>query len=287
MKTVTLNDHLDCLKELADVKSFIVSNKAAKFPKQVKKELLGNRWFDIYTPILKGKEWLYSYMKQYQPKTAKILLEAGDLYFSVAFSDCGGYLSSLIQEVNGMLINIQRRRLGVHPWDEWYIHGKDELWERTASLPVEIEKAYYYNFSGFGIPCERFIDTGRFLLESFGSGFQAIDDYLWSLRMKKKYLSFFEELIPDLTPGRWCNNFCFYPFIAFLDTRETVYKKKWDVLFVKLHIQDGKIYYIRDSDIENIRILDNPVEALDWYCEHVLLRREGRFDFLPYSSPLR
>jgi len=72
----------------------------------------------------------------------------------------------------------------------------------------------------------------------------------------------------------------------FLDSRPTLRGKEGDVLFVKNHIQDGVIYHIKDADIENMRILSEPAEAIDRYCEHVLLEKPGRFDFLPYTSEM-
>jgi hypothetical protein len=64
--------------------------------------------------------------------------------------------------------------------------------------------------------------------------------------------------------------------------------KEGDVFFVKNAngIQDGVIYHIKDADIENMRILSEPTEAIDLYCEHILLEKEGRFDFLPYTGPM-
>ena len=63
-------------------------------------------------------------------------------------------------------------------------------------------------------------------------------------------------------------------------------KTDGDHLFVKTHDQDGLVYYIRDADVANMMILTDPAEAIDLYCEHVLLRKEGRFDFRPWAVPL-
>ena len=57
-------------------------------------------------------------------------------------------------------------------------------------------------------------------------------------------------------------------------------------VFVKNIMHDGVIYHIRNADIDNMRILSEPAEAIDRYCEHMLLKREGHFDFLPYTSPM-
>jgi len=35
-----------------------------------------------------------------------------------------------------------------------------------------------------------------------------------------------------------------------------------------------------------MRILSEPAEAVDRYCEHVLLRKPGRFDFQEFTSKM-
>jgi hypothetical protein len=98
------------------------------------------------------------------------------------------------------------------------------------------------------------------------------------------YLPWLAERIEGVEPKRksasWTN------FMLFLDSRPEGKGKEGDQLFVKTHIHDGVIYHVKDADIENMRILSNPAEAIDLYCEHVLLEKEGRFDFLPYTTQM-
>ncbi len=76
-------------------------------------------------------------------------------------------------------------------------------------------------------------------------------------------------------------------FMSFLDTRYEGSQNKIDTtLFVKTHLKDGIIYAIQNGDIEHIKILNNPKEAIDCYCEYVLATGETDFDFSPYFEPL-
>lgn len=61
--------------------------------------------------------------------------------------------------------------------------------------------------------------------------------------------------------------------------------RKGDFFFVKNHHQDGVVYYLRDSKLEDLMILADPVEAIDRFCEHTLLKKEDRFDFRPWAIP--
>lgn len=76
-------------------------------------------------------------------------------------------------------------------------------------------------------------------------------------------------------------------FMSFLDTRyEGAKNEKNTTLFVKTHLNDGIIYAIQNGDIENIKILINPTEAIDRYCEYVLMTGKTDFDFSPYFKSL-
>jgi len=57
-------------------------------------------------------------------------------------------------------------------------------------------------------------------------------------------------------------------------------------LFVKTHLKDGIVYAIQNGDIENMKILSNPAEAIDRYCEYVLTMHKTDFDFTPYFEAL-
>lgn len=260
---------------------------------------------DVLTPFRHGKEWAYEIMEQHQPKTALQLLSGGDFKFFAHYMGIHNglprYLPHLVQEVNGFVVEVRRMSWGNNPADPEYAERiarvnafltkrdgrprKSE--ERHLSLPEPLRLAYYHRIDGLGIPIDVACGTfTRLLPYPIGRPWESIDGFLGSLRLKKKYLPAIEEMIPDVKPksalGVYTN---FMMFLSSWDAFPANSPRKGDFLFVKNHIQDGIVYYIRDADIPGMTILENPAEAIDRYCEHVLLRKEGRFDFRPWAVP--
>lgn len=138
--------------------------------------------------------------------------------------------------------------------------------QRELSLPEPLRTAYYHRIDGLSIAndCPVFGIYGWILPFASSNEWEGIDYYLAGLRLKKKFLPLVEEMIPS------------YHFKMFLSSWGSFTGKKrseGDHLFVKNHIQDGVVYYIRDADVANMMILAEPAEAVDRYCEHVLLRK--------------
>ena len=76
-------------------------------------------------------------------------------------------------------------------------------------------------------------------------------------------------------------------FMSFSDTRYEGNENEIETtLFVKTHLKDGIVYAIQNGDIENMKILSNPAEAIDRYCEYVLTMHKTDFDFIPYFEAL-
>jgi hypothetical protein len=253
---------------------------------------------DLTTPFRYGKEWAYEFMSQTQPRTARKLLEGGDFYFTTKWAT-GSYNTNLVQEVNGQLVEIHRRFKGQNPDDPDYQDNIEktnarltENWgypkkttQRQLSLPELIRVAYYHRIDGLRIPdSPAFGIYGRILPFSSASQWQSIDGYLGDLRLKKKLLPIVEEMIPGIKPDHKDDTYT--NFMMFLSSWGSFTGKKkidGDHLFVKNHVQDGVVYYIRDADVANMTIIADPAEAIDRYCEHVLLRKEERFDFRPWA----
>lgn len=239
---------------------------------------------DVYTPIEKGKDWLFGLTSKHQPRVGEILL-SGSMF--IRYDIGGGEYATpkLGLDLGDKVVVVGRRHKNRNPSDlgfERFKLGK----ERCDSLPLPIREAYYCRFDGLDIPDDPVISIySRLLPFHIGRPWQSWDGYLEEFRgYKKRYLSWLEERFPGVLPARKdnpCTN-----FMMFLDSRPTLRGKEGDVLFVKNHIQDGVIYHIKDADIENMRILSEPAEAIDRYCEHVLLEKPGRFDFLPYTSEM-
>ena len=293
------------LKRIFNPDAELLIKSSDAFPKDIKKCCLQPDFkklifcSDVYTPWKKGKKWLYQETVKYQPKTAGILLSASDFFITARKKDIGnirGFNLDLYQEVNNKEILIYRQMHGQNPSDDGYKDwitrindrltkrdGKPtQLEERYLSLPESIQKAYYYRFDGFQFPSNHSSPSiAMGILPASTSSWYSLNRYLAPLRLKKKYLPWFEERFSGIKPEK--KDAPYINFMCFLDTR-TDDPKKGDVFFVKNHIQDGIIYHIKDTDIENMRVLSEPAIAIDLYCEHILQGNKIRFDFLPYTS---
>jgi len=242
--------------------------------------------YDYATPLDKGKSWLYELTLKYQPKTAQLLLEGGDLLLSYERTIYGNIILTLFQECQGKILQICRRFYNDNPGDPGFDgNRKSSKTFRFESLPSKISSAYYHRFDGLNIPLRASIGvSSRILPFPISRPWQSIDGYLGGLRLSKKYLPLIEERIPGVRPKT--KGAPYTNFMMFLDTRPKSSGKKGDVLFVKNHVQDGLVYHIKDAEIENMRILSEPEKAIDLYCEQVLLKNNSQFDFLPYTSDL-
>ena len=264
-------------------------------------DLLPENRRGFLTLLRHGKEWAFEHMLAFQPRTSKQLLSGSEFHLSVKRAT-GGLTQSFYLEVQGRVISLNRQLDGSNPGDADYQSRIDILnrklserdghpvrvTERHLSLPEPIRMAYYCRFDGMGVPdSPAFGAFERILPYPIGRPWQSIDGYLSDLRLKKKLLPVVEEMIPGIRPDE--RDMPYTNFMMFLNSWGSFVgdrRTDGDHLFVKNHIQDGVVYYVRDADVHNMTVLANPVEAIDCYCEHVLMRKEGRFDFRPWSVPL-
>lgn len=270
-------------EELDQDMDFVV-NSANDIPSKIHNSIFNDDLFkrseyDLYTPLNQGKEWLYELTCKYQPKTGSALISGSEL-FVFAEDDGNGdwYNSYLTQRVSGRLIQLFRSFHGNNPSDTCY-EGPDD--DRLISLPFELQESYYNRFLGLSVIDNPSIGLSSNLLPREISHWISVDRYLGSLRKKKQYLPFIEEVIPKVKPERKGDTYS--NFSCFMSNGG---RNSMDLFLVKTHMRDGVIYYIKDHDILNMATLENSVEAIDLYCEHVLLRKEGRFNFMPYTAPL-
>ncbi len=258
--------------------------------------------YDYYTPLAKGKEWLFELTCKHQPRTGALLMQGGPLFVRVRAGDAVSLLLDMGLEVHGKVILIRRGFWQYNPDDPGYQAQIERVnanltknWgrpmkseERHLSLPLPIREAYYFRFDGMSIPAKPISGPFERLLPfPIGRPWQSWDHYLENLRgYKKKYIPWLEERIPGIKKP--FNARAYTSFMMFMAAGPNPAGKEGDVFFVKNAegMQDGVIYHIKDADIENMRILTEPAEAIDRYCEHMLLEKEGRFDFLPYGSPM-
>lgn len=260
-------------------------------------EATTGRMFDVATPLRKGKAWTFEGMRTHQPKTWEAL-EGGSELFAVRRRHGDTYLQALVLSVGGEVIEVCRDFWGRNPSDPGYQEWLDRVsanltrrWgrpmkkeERHLSLPRSIRLAYYHRFNGLNVPRRVPWGVERRMLPRPTSSWDSIDGYLESVGRKKQWLPLVEEMIPGIRPAQ--RDVPYTNFMLFLDSRPTVAGSEGDVLFVKNHIQDGIVYYIRDANVQEMMIINDPESAIDAYCAHVLLTGGERFDFMKYASKL-
>ncbi|MCB5205541.1 hypothetical protein LH464_24195 [Neorhizobium sp. T786] len=252
---------------------------------------------DVLTPLNIGKEWLFGLTLKHQPRTAALLLDGGELFVRVreaATDAIATFTMDLALEVQNKIVCINRLRFDENlsdPGHQAYMARLEanltrrdgrprKKNQRQFSLPMPLREAYYTRFDGLNLPERPVAYPQRILPWGINRPWESLEGYLEGLRgYTKKYQPWFEERLPI----QRLEDRKDIPFMAFLDTRTKL--RDGDIFFVKNTIQDGTVYHIKDDIIEDMRVLSEPAEAFDRYCEHILLGREGRFDFLPYTSP--
>lgn len=266
----------------------IIVTRQDQIPEAIAAPMREGERNDLLSPFVRGKAWTFEFLVQHQPRTGELLMNGSEFVFSAIRSEYTGWVSHLSFEVNDQVVEVRRNILGGSPDD----NGPPQLnylWERGRSLPDPLFMAYYYRFNGLHLPdSEAFGAFTRVLPFPTSRPWQSIDGYLEKLKLRKKFLPLVEEMIPNIQPAKKGQPYInFMMFMSSGGSFQASSPREGDAFFVKNHIKDGVIYYIRDSDVANMMILENPAEAIDRYCEHVLMRREERFDFRPWAVPFK
>ena len=255
-------------------------------PEEIATPMREGKRNDLLSPFVRGKAWTFEFLLKNQPRTGELLMNGSEFLFSALRSEYTGWVSHLSLEVNDQVVEMRRNILGGNPDD----NGPERLnylWERGRSLPDPLFMAYYYRFDGLHLPDSAVFGAfTRVLPFPTGRPWQSIDGYLEKMKLRKKFLPLIEEMIPGVRPPKPRDTYTnFMMFLSSSGSFDASSPKEGDSFFVKNHIKDGIIYYIRDADVANMMILENPAEAIDLYCEHVLMRKGGRFDFRPWAVP--
>ena len=255
------------------------------------KDESGEENYDYNSFIINKKNWVIESLEHFQPHSFRVLKDkSGPLLLGIRLigDPLRPHLAPnpnpyLFFNVCGRMIEVRPNFAGCN-----YEDG-DDCFGSLQSIPEELAKSWLWRTDGWRIPSElpEYVMTNRQLIGHPSAGWKDTDDYLDSLGRgwKKKYLSKIVERFPDTATN--INGIKRYKFRCFLDTRPSnINGPVGDQFFVCSTRQDKIVYHIHRGDVENIRILHNPAEAIDRYCAHTLLRTPSEFDFMPWSEPM-
>jgi hypothetical protein len=257
---------------------------------------------DLLTPLGLGKDWLFELTFEHQPRTGRLLMTGSALFLVQHMLSWGGFLLTLGLEVQGKVVLLYRGFHGSNPSDD----GLDSRLSKPRSdrLPDPLRLAYYHRFMGMSVPGEPNPGLSTYLLPTpHISPVDSLYDKFYT-RQRKKMMGWLKENRPDLFDPT--NSIGYADLYILLSTRpfhsSHVYSQKFKEIY-KDHIppepkpvypidtlvfsyeEPGRnIYHFEDWHIDRMRRVVDPVDVVDRYCEHILLNRTERFDFLSHTE---
>lgn len=266
---------------------------ASDIPEAAEATQSGN---DVITPLKMGKEWLFEYLLEYQPKTANLLLK-GDLFAvgvlrtpewlpDPSIPAAPRYRMNLFVKIDNIVVRVNRSFINSHIGDPQFDPANDsgQRYLTHQALPESLKMAYYGRYRGLSLPnlspthdCALLPRPTWPCLTKYSDG-----------EGKENNITWLCDQIPGVKQNIQLSNSSGINYFLSSYHSDIENLKLTDELFVKTHIKDGLIYHIKDRDVENTRLLVEPEAAIDAYCEHTILSAingtNERFDFLPYTE---
>ncbi|WP_156455845.1 MULTISPECIES: hypothetical protein [Stenotrophomonas] len=274
-----------------------VYSSTADMPEHVRSGvLMGKRGQACESILSRGKSWLVEPFCTYQPESFRaICREGGELLLGVStFNDpvreARGtvMLPDLIMCFPSCLVMIEPGSLGGNFEDGWDSFGS------LLALPESISRSWLWRTGGWKIPAELpsspLINRG--LVAHPSSSWVPVNRVLESFDRKSAgaRMSMLVERLPGAVDTRFDMDGEAYQWTSmrcFLDTRPSNESgPQGDQFFVIDSCKDGVVYHIHAGNVDSIRVLEKPGEAIDFYSSHVLTGNGGQFDFMPWSRPL-
>lgn len=106
------------MQDVTSARDYCFENADELLPRLHERVFTNIEASDLITPLAKGREWTFSYLLKYQPRSAAQLLSGSEFRFVAkemsALPNGTGkrFNTNLIQEVNGQVVEIQRRFWG-------------------------------------------------------------------------------------------------------------------------------------------------------------------------------
>lgn len=245
----------------------------------------------------RGKEWVIEPLRTLQPHSFAAFQEVvGPLKLGIVLiqgpsnrNDPPDPQPILFFDASGYMVEVQANFPG-----DTYENGNDSFGS-LLSLPDALAKSWLWRTNGWRMPRGTFEGplVNRRLIGHPSDQWQSIDKLLasYNRQWKKKLWPKIEHRFPDAVVTKY-NPHDGSPYKktsmrCFLDARPSgVGGPVGDQFLVFSEKRDQVVYHIHHGDIDNIRVLRDPADAIDRYCAHVLRRMPGEFDFSPWSEPL-
>lgn len=252
-----------------------------------------------YIGVLKrGKSWMVEPLRELQPHSFHAFQEVvGPLLLGIVLIPDIFKPDDLAAAVTPvMFFDASGRMVEVRPSfpGDTYEEGGKVVPDSMQSLPDALAKSWLWRTGGWRVPSETFQGPliNRRLVCHPMQGWSQVSDVLrtydpkrWKWMMNSILGRFPDAVVTrynpyDGKPYQWTSMRCF------LDTRPPGVGPAGDQFFVFDQKRDKIVYHIHHGDIDDIRILHDPADAIDRYCAHVLRRIPDEFDFSPWSEPL-
>lgn len=258
----------------------------------------GTRNYDYAGLLQHGKDWIIEPLRELQPHSFQAFQEVvGPLFLGIML------IADLVRPERPpivrpiMFFDASGRMVEVHPTfpGNTYEEGEKAVPDSLQSLPDALAKSWLWRTRGWRMPSEPFQGPliNRRLVCHPMQGWSSVSDVLktydpkrWKWMMNSILGHFPDAVVTrynphDGNPYQWTSMRCF------LDTRPSgLNGPMGDQFFVFDQKRDRTVYHIHQGDIDDIRILHDPADAIDRYCAHVLRRIPGEFDFSKWSEPL-
>jgi hypothetical protein len=242
--------------------------------------------------LSKGKEWFLGPLRDLQPRSYQVLAESQLLGgFHARYDDKPPNPGNHVQCRRILLV--QDRAIELVPYhtaspEETGIPGfKDDAY------PEFLARSWWFRMAGYKLIREMPGNIGDWagpLLSYPNCGTGVNDLVAWlGPDAKQRYMSVLKEMFGADTvtkvyeTGR-------VALLCFLDTRVPMTNpvQAGDQLFIRRDRSDQVVYHTRECRFDQMRVMapETLPECMDRYFEHVLLRRPGEFDFMPYSRPM-
>jgi hypothetical protein len=162
-----------------------------------------------------------------------------------------------------------------------------------GAYPAFLVGSWWLRMAGYTLLREMPGQLGSFAgpLLSYPNCGTGVNDLVAGLgpKAKKQYMPVLKEVFgADTVTKKYETNRV--ALLCFLDTRVPLTHQApgGDQLFIRRDRSDQVVYHARECRFDQMRVMfpETLPECMDRYFEHVLLRRPGEFDFLPYSRPM-